>query len=518
MDSFYGGIPGASDVIKAVFASEEEMHTAFQHGPKYTKVWYGELCLIVTPNLNDRANGNVYRRSVNYSSKENNAIFVGKLAGPMSGLPNAQIVSLADLRTQAKTKVNTEETEKEYGGKIHHSYPVEGVDDTGFTSVKYNSFPYEDQPNTEDIREFEFSANKGLVPGGNDITQTYNDNIKYSWIMDRTPNKNEESRLSLGMEIPYLVESFITKPLRNWEAPSSVEINANDQQRHPFFQKWELGIPAGKDGWLIKNIQMEQPISQENKYYRFKNQTLSELQTLHTNNQLLLSNCLELVSESDKTKIIQDNIKYYTTTVIDTNQATLFEYHILIAPCREINKLLYDNKSNTISAKYTDKNQLELLGPVASGLMIGALVTEDDLGPDETINMFLSRNNTSQSPYIQGCLSTTSSPNKILVFTQKQIDPSTQKVTMSAQYYAADFVKENEPGVNEYKWVPLSELSLGMPKDIILLESNQIDQDKQWSDLVLHGLVCAVTPEQQNLIVYNLPDPWDTTSEQSVGV
>ena len=529
MDSFYGGIPGSSDVIKAVFSSEEEMHTAFQHGPEYTKVWYGDLCLITTPNLNDSTNGNVYRRSVNYSSKENNAIFVGKLAGPMSGLPNAQIVSLADLKVQAKKLVNTKEIEQEYNGRIHHSYPVNGTDSTGFTGVKYNDYPYEidpntheDKPNTQDIREFQFAVDKGLVAGGeeepnSDKEGVYRDTVKYSWIMDRTPNKNEESRLSLGMELPYLVESFVAKPLRNWEKPASVEINANDNKKHPFFQKWELGIPAGKDGWLIKNIQIVQPISQDITYYKFKNQSLQDLQTLHEENALLLSKCIEQVPVSEKQRLIQNNVKYYTTTIIDTNVAELSEYNVLIAPCREINKLLYNEKNNTISATYTDKLEPELLGPVASGLMIGALVTEDDLGPGETIGMFLSKNSTSNSPYIQGCLSTTNSPNKILVFTQKTTDPNTQQITMHAQYYAAEFVQTNEQMVDEYKWIPLSELSLGMPKDIILLEPNQADKDLQWSSLVMNGLVCETTAQQTNMIINNLSDPWDTDSVQVIG-
>lgn len=50
MDSIYGGRPGSPFVIKARFRSVKEMQKAFQKGPEYKAVWYGEYCIIDTDN------------------------------------------------------------------------------------------------------------------------------------------------------------------------------------------------------------------------------------------------------------------------------------------------------------------------------------------------------------------------------------------------------------------------------------------------------------------------------------
>ena len=68
MDSFYGGKQGVSFVLRTSFPSIDAMVRTFQQGPAYTDVWYGEYCLIDTPNKNLKDNGKIYRRGLEYQN------------------------------------------------------------------------------------------------------------------------------------------------------------------------------------------------------------------------------------------------------------------------------------------------------------------------------------------------------------------------------------------------------------------------------------------------------------------
>ena len=92
MDSFYGGKQGVSFIIKETFSSVKEMAEAFSGGATYTDVWYGEYCLIDTPNKNNADNGKIFRRGLNYMQADmHGAEYVGQIVGPSSGTPFFQI-------------------------------------------------------------------------------------------------------------------------------------------------------------------------------------------------------------------------------------------------------------------------------------------------------------------------------------------------------------------------------------------------------------------------------------------
>ena len=74
MDSLYGGHQGISFVLKASYQSVAQMISAFKNGANYKSVWYGEYCLIDTPNKNDADNGKIYRRGLDYQN--NYSIFL----------------------------------------------------------------------------------------------------------------------------------------------------------------------------------------------------------------------------------------------------------------------------------------------------------------------------------------------------------------------------------------------------------------------------------------------------------
>ena len=97
MDSFYGGKQGIDFVLRGAFSSVESMVEAFKQGPSYTDVFYHEYCIIDTPNKNDKDNGKIYRRGLEYQNAMGGAIYVGQIVGPSSGTPYFQLLSIDDV-------------------------------------------------------------------------------------------------------------------------------------------------------------------------------------------------------------------------------------------------------------------------------------------------------------------------------------------------------------------------------------------------------------------------------------
>lgn len=86
MDSFYSGLPGTPFVLRARFSDVEEMNTAFEKGEAYKGVFYGEYCIIDSPNKSHQNNGKIFRRG--YTGPE----YIGQVAGPSgNGLFNLRI-------------------------------------------------------------------------------------------------------------------------------------------------------------------------------------------------------------------------------------------------------------------------------------------------------------------------------------------------------------------------------------------------------------------------------------------
>lgn len=100
MESFYGGHAGVSFVLREAFPSRDEMVAAFKQGRNYTDVWFGEYCVIATPNLNDRENGEVYRRGANYGAALGGAEYIGQFVGPQSGTPYFEVEPLKEMQSE----------------------------------------------------------------------------------------------------------------------------------------------------------------------------------------------------------------------------------------------------------------------------------------------------------------------------------------------------------------------------------------------------------------------------------
>jgi hypothetical protein len=98
LESFYGGRPGITPVIKGQFATITEMDAAFAQGDSYTKIWYNELCLIDPKNKNNADNGKLFRRTLKGAGDTGEAKcaeYLGRIVGA-SGANPALIVSNLD--------------------------------------------------------------------------------------------------------------------------------------------------------------------------------------------------------------------------------------------------------------------------------------------------------------------------------------------------------------------------------------------------------------------------------------
>lgn len=251
MDSFYGGKQGVSFVIKAAFESVEAMKEKFAAGANYTDVWYGEYCLIDTRNKNDRTNGQIYRRGLDYQNPTTRgAEYVGQIVGPSSGTPYFQLNTIPEVEYQSKINLG----EYEY-----RRYPVSYKEDAEGHVIGYET---SDGSDGKPIATFPFSKahDTSLVPGKTD-EGTFNDEIKWTWCNIRKDNNDADSWFYVGFEIPYLVTDYrihSTSPYDEYgnRLLEAAEIERVDDKTHPFFSEWDLGIPKGIKGDSFKNLKV----------------------------------------------------------------------------------------------------------------------------------------------------------------------------------------------------------------------------------------------------------------------
>jgi hypothetical protein len=221
MDSFYGGRPGAPFVIKKVFKSVEEMKAKFKTGPEYKVVWYGEYCLINTPNRNHRDNGKLYQRGFDYLEDDKTAICIGQLVGSQGGLPSVQIGSIEEVRALFNGNENMEVDEvRSYPGKTKDGdeikyLQVEATKETDEeTNTKKKIHYYNMDTSTQDdvseksptLQEIKDSnaAGEGMFVSGSET-----DHISYTWAnivypaTDGEDNTYTASKTLVGFKIPY---------------------------------------------------------------------------------------------------------------------------------------------------------------------------------------------------------------------------------------------------------------------------------------------------------------------------
>lgn len=252
MDSLYGGHQGISFVLKAAFPSISDMVKAFKGGPNYTDVWYGEFCIIDTPNKNDKDNGKIYERGYNYQNDMGGAVYKGQIVGPSSGTPYFAMDSIKNV-----TDISTKDISN--NPYTYRRFPT-GKDENGNYVTAANG----------DIATFDFGKPDVLVPG-KDENGKFNDKIKYTWCNIREDNADSDSWFYVGWQIPYLVVDYdihTNSPYNNKgeasDNASTIErkdngINTLDNGKHPFYERWDIGLPHGIKGDAIRNLRVITP-------------------------------------------------------------------------------------------------------------------------------------------------------------------------------------------------------------------------------------------------------------------
>lgn len=279
MDSFYGGKQGVSFIIKSRFTSIDEMVKNFKTGNEFTDVWYGEYCIIDTPNKNDKDNGKIYRRGMlsSINAVLGGAEYIGQIVGPSSGTPFFKFGSLKGVLEHSNENFEPSK------GDIR-VYPTK-VDENG--DVSEVNYRQDENGNWKDSNEkivtSSYKAQRDdLVAGmvkttdGSTITRKYNDDIKWSWCNIRKANTNSESWFYLGFQIPYLVTEFQTKSISPYKENGKANFEngtklyqttveqkkADDGKDHPFYSLWELGIPKGIKGDSLGNLKVITPTAE----------------------------------------------------------------------------------------------------------------------------------------------------------------------------------------------------------------------------------------------------------------
>ena len=221
MYSFYGGRPGNSFIIITSFDSIQDMIEKFKKGPNYTDVHFDEYVIINTINKNDSDNGKIFRRGYNYTDSQGGAIPVGQIVGPSGPAPS---LILSDYNTVKNKKedptINPNQIDKKIGSyKISDSSLVPG---------------------------YEYNESTG--------TKTFNDEIQWISCSIRTPDDGT-CEAQIGFKIPYLVMDWQAESISSYSEPTIEQVEKSIG--HPFYKKWKLGIPKGKQGTSLSNLQIK---------------------------------------------------------------------------------------------------------------------------------------------------------------------------------------------------------------------------------------------------------------------
>lgn len=149
MSSYYGGKPGGAFIIVKSFTSIKDMATAFAKGPGYTDVNFDEYVLINTVNKNNPENGQIFRRGLDYKTKNTiknyketittngkvydetsvvsgGAIYIGTIVGPSGRAPLFNLGQYEDLEklgeVAEKTVTQLNDEGKKYELTISENY------------------------------------------------------------------------------------------------------------------------------------------------------------------------------------------------------------------------------------------------------------------------------------------------------------------------------------------------------------------------------------------------------------
>lgn len=281
LETFYGGKPGFSPVIKGKFKYLNKEDLAYQadlakanqsadtlkqytmdecfSDPNYTDIWYNELCIIDADNKSNPNNGKIFRRTLKKINDDawleaGNTLYaeyIGKIVGPAGGIPKLHLGGLDEERKRAAGKLPTYDNE---GNNLNtnnweYIYPnSEGKIASANPGDNYSV-----------IAELSASTNSNdnrieMVPGGilkADGTwdeNGYHDTIKYTWcnVHRNLDGSDEDYWIYLGFQIPYTVFNINAQD-ESYNYSGPVFIN-NSDTNHPFTKDFTFHLPKGVRG------------------------------------------------------------------------------------------------------------------------------------------------------------------------------------------------------------------------------------------------------------------------------
>lgn len=252
LNSFYGGNKGIDMTIKASFSSVEEMTAAFKRGPAFTDVWYGELCMIATKNLEHIDNGKLFVRGMNYTVANGDARFIGQIRGPKSGTPLMAAGTIEEVRRHSLEDIGPEDVRR---------YPIGYKTDEAGHVIGFELNTDENEP----IATFPFSTGRdvSLVPGKED-DGTFNDEILYTWCNIKKPGSENDSWYYVGLRLVYPVTDFTTHMVDQYDDNGNIILDSTNAERtddksHPYYAMWNLALPKGIKGDSLRNMRVITP-------------------------------------------------------------------------------------------------------------------------------------------------------------------------------------------------------------------------------------------------------------------
>lgn len=332
MDSFYGGKQGVSFVIKASFASIDEMVNNFKEkDDNKAKVWFGEYCLIDTVNKNDKDNGKIFRRGIATSTnaKLGGAEYIGQIVGPSSGTPLFQFDTLDNVIEYSN--INNKEKYDPENGDIR-VYPTQ-ISDGKISQYNYRkdeNGQYKDSDIIRDENGLITSYAKNIktvtstIDNGGLVSGKEQDGIKWTWCNIKKANENSESWFYVGLKIPYLVNEFDAKSVNpydnngNYKGKAAIIPDENNDN-HPFYKKYTLEIPRGIKGDSLNGIKVI-TLSSDN---QIQQNVTSNDNYIYTWNQFSVNNQGETYLSDEEPK--------YSKKITDNDfgrQIIVYEYRV----------------------------------------------------------------------------------------------------------------------------------------------------------------------------------------------
>ena len=307
MDSFYGGRPGVSPVIKATFKyvtnlyqngsaidkilrkdwdnlandpDKEDKRHALQEQtmiwvPSYNSsrwpdentskpynladnlyrdVWFDELCIIDANSKNNPNNGKIYRRTLKADGTNPElggyAEYIGQLNGPAGATP---IITLAGLAKNEQDLRDLQDTHHVAdSGEGYFRNQSGSVDADGFLAQDQSLYIYNTNNNQ--------AVNRiGLVLGNNNTGTTaapvYPKGLRYNWYNYKYNNPStgfDDVRFGLGVEVPIVFPEIVGGPALDFTQDPVIE--GEQVANAPFYYKYTAKIPRGIPGGFITKI------------------------------------------------------------------------------------------------------------------------------------------------------------------------------------------------------------------------------------------------------------------------